>query len=116
MKAIMGFLVSIFAGSAAAEGCLRLVDSGFEAQADDISVSRVEWRAQLENRCDAPYDADLTIRFLDGDGESVYEVRDLVTVPIGGRAQAGNRIYMPQYYKELMVRLAIEVEERRRPF
>jgi hypothetical protein len=111
-------------------GCLLLAAPGLAAQClqataqdfalEDSTVSevapRLTWHATIVNECDQPFDADLTIDFLDRDGKSLYQVRDLVTVPLRGEVQAGKELHLPSTHADELDSMRIRIEERARPF
>jgi|GEM_PF-1910019 len=113
----LAVVVSWMMPAAAEEGaCLAVTESGFTVEEGDVSATTVRWHATLENRCKLPYDADLTVRFLDADGEERYSVRGLVVVPMGGSADTGKRVYIPKHQLEGIEKMVVDVEERKRPF
>jgi hypothetical protein len=115
-RAICG-AVLLSAVQAASGECLTVVDQGFERLETDLGTTEVRWVAEIENRCDSGFDADLEVRFLDQEGKRRYEVRDLLTVGPHGRERAGRPFYMPAVEARDIETVAVAiVAERERPF
>lgn len=114
-KYILGFLM--LAGSqAAAEQCVQVVEKGMDRPDPDDPVPELVWRVVLENRCDDSYDADLTIRFIDEDGQSLYEVRHLEIVSRREQVEVEREAYVPDRYAKATTAIEVDVEERERPY
>lgn len=105
------------AGAATADPCISISSNGYEAGGTDLGVATVQWRAELTNQCNASYDADLEIRFVDGDSKVVYQSRDLISVPRHGSAAAHREFNIPapdfERVQDVLVKV---VAERERPF
>jgi hypothetical protein len=117
MRILMGLCLLLAARLVAAQ-CVQVIDQGFERETveqGDVAPT-VTWRATLANECDQAFDADLTIDFLDGDGNSVYQIRDMVTVSVRAEVQAGKSVYLPSTHSQDLADMRIQVEERERPF
>ena len=108
----MGLMV--FSAGLQAE-CLRVVESGVSPDEREVASS-VSWYAVIENECRMPYDADLTVVFVDGDGNSLYEIQDLVTVGRAATEKTGKSVYIPSEYIAQLAGVHIDIEERERPF
>lgn len=108
-------LLGLYAGSANAQ-CLKVRDKQIDEDRSDTSAAALAWRADIENSCERAYDADLTVHFTDGEGESVYEVRKLITIERETITEAGDRHYLPAIYLSEIEGIAIDIVERKRPY
>jgi hypothetical protein len=101
---------------AVAADCLKVSESGFEIDKSEVGAGEVHWHALIENECDRGQDAMLTVEFLDGDQQMIYEVQDQLVVERQGQAQAERTIYVPAMYLDEIKGLNIRLEARERPF
>jgi hypothetical protein len=108
-------LILIAAGRPALADCLVVSGQQFEMQTAEVGGLAVEWKARIDNECNAAFDADLTVLFLDSDGESVYETRDWAKLERGESRDIGKRIYIPSAYDEAIAGIEVQVKERERP-
>ncbi|MBD3620031.1 MAG: hypothetical protein HUJ28_11205 [Chromatiales bacterium] len=108
-------LLCLYAGSANAQ-CLEVREKQIDEDRSDTSAAALAWRADIENSCERAYDADLTVHFTDGEGESVYEVRKLITIERETVTEAGDRQYLPAIYLSEIEGIAIDIVERKRPY
>ena len=105
------------AGAAWADPCISVAKNGYEAAGTDLGVAAVQWQAELANQCNASYDADLEIQFVDGEGKVVYQSRDLISVPRHGSAMAQREFNIPGPDFERIEDVTVKiVAERERPF
>lgn len=102
--------------SATADDCLSVTEQSISPRETRIAAGSVEWHVVLENRCNKAFDADLTLRLQDAEGETVHKARDLIVVPRKGQAESSKRVYILERLAELIVGLTVEVEERERPY
>lgn len=115
MRQLVGaILMMIFSVGLRAE-CLQISERGLEVDESEVASS-VSWHAVIENECELSYDADLTVTFVDEEGESLYDVQDLVTVGRGEAAEVGKKVYIPSQYIPRIEKVDITIEERERPF
>lgn len=115
MKRFMITVFTLFISTPLAAQCLSVKDKVVEPQAQDAGAARVGWQAQIDNRCEYPQDALLDVKFLDKDGEVLYEVRDQTVVGRLGSKKLKRRVYVPTQHIEAIEALRIELEERERP-
>lgn len=95
--------------------CLSVVAQGIETQAQEVGAARVAWHAEIDNRCRMPQDALLDIRFVDVDGETLYEVRDQTVLGRLGSKKIKRQVYIPAQHIEAIEDIEIELKERERP-
>jgi hypothetical protein len=100
------------AGSA---DCLVVVEQQFTAENRTVGGLAVDWQAQIENRCDAAFDADVTVHFRDAEGASLYTVRDWATLGRREKQSLGKRVYIPSSYAAALSEIDVQVKERARP-
>ena len=98
--------------------CIEVADPGFVREKSELGdvAPTITWWATLSNACDQPFDADLTIDFLDRGGESLYQIRDLATLPVRAEVKVGKTVYLPSTHAGDLQDMRIAVEERERPF
>lgn len=105
-------LATLSAGAA----CLSVSGQGYEAENTEMGVATVLWHAELSNECNAPYDADIHIVFVDEQKQQVYESRDLKMVPRHGKTLAHREVSIPapdfERVRDMQVKI---VAERERP-
>ncbi|SCZ56244.1 hypothetical protein [Thiohalomonas denitrificans] len=115
MRQLIGAILMVILSGGVQAACLHVTENGFEVDEREVASS-VSWHAVIENECEVPYDADLTVVFNDEEGEHLYDVQDLVTVGRGEAVEAGKKIYMPSQYLPRIAEVDISIEERERPF
>lgn len=108
-------LLGLHLGSANAQ-CLEVREKQIDEDRSDTSAAALAWRANIENACERAYDADLTVHFTNDQGESVYEVRKLITIERETVTEAGDRQYLPTIYLSEIEGIAIDIVERKRPY
>ena len=96
--------------------CLTLSDEGLSLDNSQAGAAQANWWAVLENHCERAQDAVLTVRFVDRDGQRVYDVRDQLVVERLGRVELKREVYVPAMYVSRIKSLRIRLEERERPF
>ncbi|MDR2876814.1 MAG: hypothetical protein LBV36_02050 [Chromatiales bacterium] len=96
--------------------CLSVTAQSYKAEGNEMGVATVVWNAELSNSCDAAYDADLHIVFVDEHEKEIFQSRDLEKVPRHGRAIARREISIPapDFERVRNMRVVI-VAERERP-
>ncbi len=105
------------AAAARADSCIAVTDSAYEAAPADLGIVAVQWHAELSNACNASYDADLTIRFIDEHGKTVYQSHDLTSVARHAMAVARREFNIPAHDFERVQGVQVEITaERERPF
>ncbi len=111
------FILLALAGptGAVAADCLAVSQARFEPQEPDVGGFAVEWSARIENRCNAAFDADISIHFRDAAGERLYEVRDRATLSFRETRDVGKRVYIPSDYSDVIEAIDIRLDERERP-
>lgn len=109
-------LILIASVRASSADCLEVSEQPFEVLGEELGVLEIEWQAQIENKCDANFDADMTVQFLDASGEPVYEVLDWATISIRETREISKRVYIPDRYADSITTINIQVTERERPF
>jgi hypothetical protein len=104
------------AGAAGTE-CLSVTSNTWTRQGSEFGITYVLWEAELSNECAASYDADLVIRFVDGDGKTIYQSLDLVTVPRRATATTSREFNIPDHDFDRLADVVVTIkEERERPF
>lgn len=99
------------------ERCISVTQNTYSGSGSELGVATVQWQAELTNRCDMPYDADLQIRFVDADGASIYQSSDLLMVPRHGTTMARREFNLPAADMERVAEVVVDiVAERERPF
>ncbi|HSJ48686.1 MAG TPA: hypothetical protein VLA26_07555 [Gammaproteobacteria bacterium] len=116
MLRLIVFTLSLLVLPAVAADCLEVAESGFDIDKSEVGAGEVHWHALIENECDRNQDAMLTVEFLDGDQQMIYEVQDQLVVERQGQAQAGRTIYVPAMYLDEIKGINIRLEARERPF
>ena len=91
---------------------MKISDQRHDLRSTDLSGFEVQWQARIENRCNAAYDLDLTVHFLDAAGQSIYRTPGWAKLQVGQTVEVGKRLYMPSRYAEELS--AIEVRARKR--
>jgi hypothetical protein len=103
--------------STAQTTCIDVSSSGYEAGGADMGVTPVEWFAELSNGCEASYDADIEIAFVDEAGNALYKVSELVSVPRHGHTSARREVYIPTPDFERVGDMRVRIlAQRERPF
>ena len=102
----------------ASERCISVTQNTYTGSGkSELGVATVQWEAELANRCDMPYDADLQIRFVDADGASIYQSSDLLMVPRQGTTTARREFNLPAGDMARVSEVIVDiVAERERPF
>lgn len=116
MLRIVIVLFSLGATAAAAESCLKELDSGLSIDASEPGAAQVSWHALIENRCQQSQDAIVRIQFIDNEGKAHYEVRDQFVVQRLGRHKAGREVYVPASVADSISDIRLRLEERERPY
>ncbi len=116
MLRLIVFTLSLLALPVVAADCLKVAESGFDIDKSEVGAGEVHWHALIENECDRNQDAMLSVEFLDGDQQVIYEVQDQLVVERQGQAQAGRTIYVPAMYLDEIKGINIQLEARERPF
>jgi len=115
--AACALLAATGAAALADEPCVSVTESTYTAGNADLGVATVQWQARLANRCNASYDADLKIRFVDAEDKVIYESSDLLAVPRHGTAVAHREFNIPGPDFERVTDVVVHiVAERERPF
>jgi hypothetical protein len=107
--AVIIFLV-IAARSVNAD-CLEISGQEFEPSNTEFGAMEIQWKARIENHCNAAFDANLTIHFRDEQGESVYKVSGWTSLNGHESQNLGRRVYIPSRYYETIT----EVDVRAKP-
>lgn len=116
MKRFPAVLFLLGSGAASAAECLQVSGEHVELSPTDFGGAAIHWQAEIRNRCDdAEFDADLTVHLLDADGESIYQIGELVMLGFGETRQIKKKVYVPSSTAEQVEGIDVEVEERRRP-
>jgi len=98
-----------------AEPCLHIADEELDAGETGSGFVTATWSATIRNRCEAPYDGTLRIRFLDEEGEVLRETMDVVIVQAGGSETASRTITSSVEDPARVVSVEVELQERERP-
>lgn len=113
MQKSVGLLLLLVAGPLSAQ-CLEIVERNFEFEDGDVTPS-VSWEVVVENHCAAPYTADMRLHFVNKEGETLQEFSALLTVPREGSTRAERSSVISKRYREVIERLEVELEGRKRP-
>lgn len=101
----------------AQSSCLSVTSNEWSKKGTEFGITYIEWEAELTNECETGYDADLSIQFVDADGEVLYESLDLITVSRGSSTKTRREFNLPtKDYERLEDILVIIQGERERPF
>lgn len=97
--------------------CISVTRNTYSGSGTDLGVATVQWEAELTNRCNMPYDADLQIRFVDEGGDVIYQSSDLLMVPRQASTVARREFNLPAGDMERVAEVVVDiVAERERPF
>lgn len=113
MSKTLGLILLLATGPLSAQ-CLEVVERHFEFDDDDVAPS-IAWEVVVENRCADPYTADMRLHLVDGEGETLQEISELLTVPREGRATSERSSIISKRYRDEVEGLEVELEERKRP-
>lgn len=106
----------LIASARADAACLSVTEQSYKAEATEMGVATVLWHAELSNACDAAYDADLHIVFMDEHAQEIFQARDLEKVPRHGKTVAHREISIPAPDFERVRNMQVKiVAERERP-
>jgi len=108
-------LVLTLGAQAAPAVCLELSGAQITPERTDYGLLTVEWQAHIENTCEAVVSADLDVHFLDGNGESVYHVRDTATLRPKEAIDVGRRVYVPRRHEDLIEGIEVQTQEHEQP-
>ncbi|HRP96033.1 MAG TPA: hypothetical protein PL143_07260 [Rhodocyclaceae bacterium] len=115
VRMLMILAMLLASGPMWADQCLYVerqrVDVEEPGPLDTVSLA-VNWEVELENRCDARFTADLTIRFLDDSDAAVYEVRSHATLELRERTTTGQRVFVPRRHADEIKSISVHVDER----
>lgn len=110
-------LAGLYLWSAVALGsCLVVSEQSLTLDNSQAGAAEASWWAVVENRCERAHDAVLTIRFVNEDGQRLFDVRDQVVIERLGRVELQREVYVPTRYASKIKGLKIDIEERERPF
>lgn len=97
--------------------CLSITSNTWEKKGSEFGITYVLWEAELSNDCAVSYDADLVIRFVDGDGKLIYQSLDLISVPRRASTTTSREFNVPDHEFERLADVTVTIkEERERPF
>ena len=116
MHLLLVALSCVVAAQSAVADCLEVSEQRFEPQNTELGGLALQWEAEIENRCDASFDADLTVHFRNAAGESVYRVLDWTKVRAHEARTIGKRVHVPSYHADSIAEIDVETKELKRPF
>lgn len=96
--------------------CLEMADLSYSQHTTEFGTPEVTWEGQLRNGCNQPFDADMTVRFVDDNGDDVYTVSERATAGIKSRMDVGKRVSVPIDVADAMAGIEVDIVERERPF
>lgn len=97
--------------------CLSVTETTWAKKGSEFGITHVDWHAELTNVCEASYDADLDIRFVDSDGKVLYQSRDLISVPRLASTTTSREFNIPDAQYDKLVDVLVTIKtERERPF
>lgn len=103
------------AATVAAAECLVVEDNSVEEKETRYGITTAEWKADVRNDCDAPYDGTMTIRFKDADGRVLYKTVQIIAVRGGNHENTNRRINIPEDKFKAIDSIDVAMEERERP-
>lgn len=115
MRRLIMMILAIFALPAFGESCLQLKDERFEQSASQFGGANIQWQAKIENRCDRPFDALMTLHFVTPEGDSLSWVRVVETLEIHESKALNEELMLPSRVAEQFAGIRVELEERERP-
>lgn len=116
MKRLLSLLyvIPLCIASPVAAECLAITDQGLSLEEGE-GAARASWFASIENRCQLPQDALLSVRFVGADDEVLYEVSDQTVIARLTQKRVERRVYVPSHHGKAITGIVIELEERERP-
>lgn len=114
---MLAILLGAMVWTSAMSECLIVVDDGFRPLSAEFGITHVEWRAVVENRCDAAYDAHVTVELISSEGEMVHHELAMVVVQAGSDTEVTKKTSIPTRDFERVTGIRVGIDkERERPF
>lgn len=115
MRYLFLVIVSSLALPLAAADCIAVNDSKLKELRTEYGMTTVEWQARVVNQCDDSYDATITIRFLDEDGEVLHETLEIMILQRNGSQDTTRNVTLPAERYQKIAETKVEIRERARP-
>jgi hypothetical protein len=116
MLRTVALLVGLLCSSGLLAGeCIDVQNSEIKELGTEYGITTAEWIADIRNHCDEPYDATLTIKFLDDDGAVVHESLEVVIIESRGMNKTRHAMSIPKDQYSAIQRTEVTIEERARP-
>jgi len=113
---ILVLLSFLFAATAVQSAeCLSVKNDDFEIISNDHGITTIEWTAEVQNQCEAPYDGRLMIDFVDANEEVLHETLEVVILQQNASQQVSKRVSMPADRHDDVETTRVVIKERERP-
>lgn len=105
-------LTAVFAAPAE---CLMVESDSVDEQETRYGITTAEWKANIRNSCDVPYDANITVLFKDADGRVLHQAVQFVAVRSGYQEDTQRRVNIPEDQFQAIDKVEVSIDERERP-
>lgn len=109
----LSFLLSTVTAQAAE--CLAVKNKDFKTITNNHGVATLEWRADVRNNCEAPYDGRLMIDFVGSEGQVLQETLLIVILQQNASEQVSKQVALPAESYAALDATRVTIEERERP-
>lgn len=115
MRYVIVLALSLTASQVTGAECIAISDSEVEEVRTEYGMTTAEWRASITNSCDEPYDATITLHFIDQEGEVLHETLEVVIMDNNGQEDTVRNVTLPTERYRQVARTQVQVRERKRP-